>query len=99
MRLTDQSGFTKSYNNKLTRGGSPSLQLQKTMISDSEVLNAIAILKAYAEQVKEERGSLYWDAMKSGNEEFAKAHLKRFQAANYIEQQCPTIMQWYRDSK
>ena len=72
---------------------------QKTMISDSEVLNAIAILKAYAEQVKEERGSLYWDAMKSGNEEFAKAHLKRFQAATYIEQQCPTIMQWYRDSK
>ena len=69
------------------------------MISDSEVLNAIAILKAYAEQVKEERGNLYWDAMKSGNEEFAKAHLKRFQAANYIEQQCPTIMQWYRDSK
>ena len=99
MRLTDQSGFTKSYNNKLTRGGSPSLQLQKTMISDSDVLNAIAILKAYAEQVKEERGSLYWDAMKSGNEEFAKAHLKRFQAANYIEQQCPTIMQWYKDSK
>ena len=39
------------------------------------------------------------DAMKSGNNEFAQAHLKRFQAATYIEQQCPTIMQWYRDSK
>ena len=80
-------------------GRETSPQYQKTMISDSEVLNAIAILKAYAEQVKEERGSLYFDAMKSGNEEFAKAHLKRFQAATDIEQQCPTIMQWYRDTK
>lgn len=69
------------------------------MVSDSEVLNAIAILKEYAEQVKEVRGSLYWDAKKSGNEEFANAHLKRFKAATYIELQCPTIMQWYRDSK
>lgn len=69
------------------------------MISDSEVLNAIAILKAYAEQVKEQRGNLYWDAKKSGNEEFANAHLKRFHAACYIEQQCPTLMQWYRKSK
>ena len=69
------------------------------MISDSAVLDAIAVLKAYAEQVKEERGNLFMDARKSGNEEFAKAHLKRFQAATYIEQQCPTIMQWYRDSK
>ena len=64
------------------------------MISDSEVLDAINILKAYAEQVKEERGTLYWDAKKSGNEEFANAHLKRFKAATYIEQQCPTLMQW-----
>ena len=69
------------------------------MISDSAVLDAIAVLKAYAEQVKEERGNLFMDARKSGNEEFAKAHLKRFQAATYIEQQCPTIMQWYRDTK
>ena len=69
------------------------------MISDSAVLDAIAVRKAYAEQVKEERGNLFMDARKSGNEEFAKAHLKRFQAATYIEQQCPTIMQWYRDSK
>ena len=69
------------------------------MISDSQVIDAIAILNAYAEQVKEERSSLYWDAKKSGNEEFANAHLKRFHAAAYIEQQCPTLMQWYRDSK
>ena len=69
------------------------------MISDSAVLDAIAILKAYAEQVKEERGSLYRDALKSGNKEFAKAHLKRYQAANYIELECPNLMQWYRDSK
>ena len=69
------------------------------MISDSAVLNAIAILKAYAEQVKEERRSLYLDALKSGNEEFAKAHMKRYQAANYIELECPNLMQWYRDSK
>lgn len=99
MRLTDQSGFTKSNNNKSTRGGKPPPQYQKTMISDSEVLDAIAILKAYAEQVKSERSNLYWDAKRSGNEEFANAHLKRFQAATYIEQQCPTIMQWYRDTK
>ena len=69
------------------------------MISDSEVLNAINVLKTYAEQVKEERGNLYWDAKKSGNEEFANAHLKRFRTATCIEQQCPTIMQWYSDSK
>ena len=69
------------------------------MISDSAVLDAIAVLKAYAEQVKEERGNLYWDALKSGNEEFAKAHLKRDLAANYIELECPNLMQWYRDSK
>ena len=69
------------------------------MISDSAVLDAIAILKAYAEQVKEERGNLFMDARKSGNEEFAKAHLKRYQAANYIELECPNLMQWYRDSK
>ena len=69
------------------------------MISDSEVLNAIAILKAYAEQVRSERSSLYWDAKRAGNEEFANAHLKKFQAATYIELQCPTITQWYRDSK
>ena len=69
------------------------------MISDSEVLSAIAVLKAYAAQVKEERGNLYWDALQSGNEYFANIHLKKFQAANYIEQQCPNLMQWYRDSK
>ena len=69
------------------------------MISDSAVLNAIAVLKAYAEQVKEERRNLYLDALKSGNEEFAKAHRKRYQAANYIELECPNLMQWYRDSK
>ena len=68
-------------------------------ISDSAVFDAIAILKAYAEQVKKERGNLYLDALKSGNEEFAKAHLKRYQAANYIELECPNLMQWYRDSK
>ena len=73
--------------------------IPKAMISDSQVIDAIAILKAYAEQVKDERASLYWDAKKSGNEEFAKAHLKRFHAATYIEQQCPNLMQWYRDSK
>ena len=69
------------------------------MISDSQVIDAIAILKAYAEQVKDERASLYFDAKKSGNEEFANAHLKRFYAATYIEQQCQNLMQWYRDSK
>ena len=69
------------------------------MISDSEVLNAINVLKTYAEQVKKERGNLYWDAKMSGNEEFANAHFERFKAATYIEQQCQTIMQWYRDSK
>ena len=69
------------------------------MISDSQVIDAIAVLKAYAEQVKEERSSLYFDAKKSGNEEFANAHLKRFHAATNIEYMCPTIMQWYRDSK
>ena len=69
------------------------------MISDSQVIDAIAILKAYAEQVKEERASLYWDAKKSGNEECANAHLKRLYAAAYIDQQCPNLMQWYLDSK
>ena len=69
------------------------------MISDSQVIDAIAILNAYAEQVKEERSSLYWDAKKSGNEEFANAHLKRFHAATYIEQQCSNLMQLWRDSK
>ena len=69
------------------------------MISDTQVIDAIAILKAYAEQVKDERASLYWDAKKSGNEEFANAHLKRFHAATYIEQQCQTLLQWYRESK
>ena len=69
------------------------------MISDSQVIDAIAILKAYAEQVKGERASLYWDAKKSGNEEFANAHLKRFNAATNIEHMCTTIMQLYRDSK
>ena len=73
--------------------------INKTMISDSAVLDAIAVLKAYAEQVKEERGNLFMDARKSGNEEFAKAHLKRYQAANYIELECPNLMQWYADSK
>ena len=73
--------------------------INKTMISDSAVLDAIAVLKAYAEQVKEERGNLFMDARKSRNEEFAKAHLKRYQAANYIELECPNLMQWYRDSK
>ena len=73
--------------------------INKTMISDSAVLDAIAVLKAYAEQVKEERGNLFMDARKSGNEEFAKAHLKRYQAANYIELECPNLMQWYTDSK
>ena len=69
------------------------------MISDSAVFNAIAVLKAYAEQVKEERRSLDLDALKAGNEEVAKAHMKRYQAANYIELECPNLMQWYRDSK
>ena len=69
------------------------------MISDSAVLDAIAILKAYAEQVKKERRNLYLDALKSGNKEFAKAHQKKYQAANYIELECPNLMQWYRDSK
>ena len=73
--------------------------INKTMISDSAVLDAIAVLKAYAEQVKEERGNLFMDARKSGNEEFAKAHLKRYQAAYYIELECQNLMQWYRDSK
>ena len=58
-----------------------------------------SVLKAYAEQVKEERGNLFMDARKSGNEEFAKAHLKRYQAAYYIELECQNLMQWYRDSK
>ena len=90
----------RSFVDNNQRGeGQPSPLYPKSMISDSEVLNAINVLKTYAEQVKEERGNLYWDAKKSGNEEFANAHLKRFKAATYIEQQCPTIMQWYRDSK
>ena len=73
--------------------------IPKAMISDSAVLDAIAVLKAYAEQVKEERGNLFMGARKSGYEEFAKANLKRYQAAYYIELECPNLMQWYRDSK
>ena len=85
--------------NKSDQGRETSPQYHKTMISDSAVLDAIAVLKAYAEQVKEERGNLFMDARKSGNEEFAKAHLKRYQAAYYIELECQNLMQWYRDSK
>ena len=79
----------------------PTKEEQKTgyIVSDSEVMDAIKVLRMYATQTTESTSRLYWDAKQRGQEEFANKHLKRFQNAKYIEMECETITKFYKDSK
>lgn len=70
-----------------------------TIISDSEVLNAMAVLLAYSEQVMEHRSKLYWEASGAGDQTSAEQHLKRYRAASGIHEKVPALQQLYRDSK
>lgn len=74
-------------------------QITGYRVSDSEVMDAIKVLRMYATQTMDSTSSLYWDAKKKGQEEFANTHLKRYQNAKYIEMECDTITTFYKESK
>ena len=69
------------------------------IVSDSEVMDAIKILKMYARQTMDKKTKLYFDAKAKGQEDFAGKHLKRYTNARYIEMECETITKFYNDSK
>ena len=68
-------------------------------VSDSEVTDAIRVLRMYGGQVMEDRGKLYWDAKKRGDEPSAAIHLQKYQSAHYLQMECESLEKWYRDSK
>lgn len=69
------------------------------IVSDSEVMDAIKILKMYARQTMNKKTKLYFDAKSKGQEHFAEQHLKRYTNARYLEMECETITKFYQDSK
>lgn len=68
-------------------------------VSDSEVVDAIRVLQMYAEQVKDERTKLYFDAKGSNKEAHANIHLKSYNAARYMELAANDMMKYYKDTK